>query len=72
MGNKPKAISEIEGLEMLLSRAIARKGGKQFLPIIIPPATETEKANPIFMREFELANKINEIIYFLNNRYPVG
>jgi len=72
LGNKPKAILEIDGLELLLSREISRKKGKQFVPITIPPATETEKANPIFMREFELANKINEIIYFLNNRYPVG
>jgi len=72
LGNKPKVILELDGLILLLTKSISLKKGKQFLPITIPPATETEKANPIFMRDFELANKINEIIYFLNNRYPVG
>lgn len=72
LGNKPKAIDEIDGLELLLTRQISLKNGKQFMPITIPQPTETEKANPIFMRDFELAHKINEIIHFLNNRYPVG
>ena len=71
LGNKPKAITEIEALETLLIREVTKKKGKHFLPIVIPKTTETERANPIFLREFELAEKINEIIYFLNNRYPV-
>ena len=71
LGNKPKAITEIEALETMLVRAINKKKGKHFLPITIPEPTETERANPIFLREFEVAHKVNEIINFLNNRYPV-
>ena len=72
LGHKPKAVSEIETLETLLNHQISKKKGKLFLPIVIPEPTETEKANPIFLRDFELANKVNEIINFLNNRYPVS
>ena len=71
IGNKPKAITEIETLETLLVRAVNKKQGKRFLPITIPEPTETEKANPIFLREFEIANKVNEIINFLNDRHMV-
>lgn len=72
LGNRPKAVSEIEALETLLIHQVNKKKGKLFLPITIPEPTETEKANPIFLREFELANKVNEIINFLNNRYPIS
>jgi len=56
----------------LLSKQIAKKKGFVIVPITIPPPTETEKANPIFMREFELAGKLNEIIHFINNRFQMG
>jgi len=69
LGNKPKAITDIELLELELNRAISKKKGKLFTLITVPPPTDTEKANPIFLREFELANKINEIITFLNGRF---
>lgn len=72
LGNKPKAIQEIEQLEILLIHAVTKKKGKLFLPIIIPEPTETERANPIFLRDFELANKINELINFLNHRHPIN
>lgn len=72
MHKVPQTITHIEALETELLRSISKKKGLQIVPITIPPATETEKANPIFMREFELAGKINEIIYFLNQRHPVG
>lgn len=68
-GNKPKAILELDTLILTLERFAAKKKGKLFLPIVIPQPTETEKANPIFLRDFELANKINEIIFFLNGRF---
>ena len=71
LGNKPQAVTEIETLETMLIREVNKKKGKQFLPITIPDPTETEKANPIFLREFEVAHKVNEIINFINNRYPV-
>ena len=71
LGNKPKAVTEIDALETMLIREINKKKGKLFLPITIPEPTETEKANPIFLREFEVAHKVNEIVNFLNNRYPV-
>lgn len=67
----PQTITDIEILETELLRNIAKKKGVQIVPITIPPATETEKANPIFMRDFEIAGKTNEIIHFLNNRFPV-
>lgn len=69
LGNKDKAITEIDTLEMTLSRAIAKKKGHLILPILIPQPTETEKSNPILLREFELANKFNEIIHFINGRF---
>ena len=68
----PQTIIDIEVLESELMRYISKKKGVQIVPITIPEATDTEKANPIFMRDFELAGKINEIIHFLNNRHPVG
>lgn len=72
MNKVPQSITAIEILETELARNIAKKKGVQIVPITIPPATETEKANPIFMRDFELAGKINEIVQFINNRFPVG
>jgi len=68
----PQTITAIETLETELLRNISKKKGLQIVPITIPAATETERANPIFMREFELAGKINEVIHFLNQRHPVG
>ncbi len=69
LGNKPKAIIEIEAIIIMLTKQVAKKKGKLVLPIVIPSPTETERANPIFLREFELANKINEVIHILNDRY---
>jgi len=69
LGNTPKAINELDGVIIILSRVIAKKKGKLFEIITIPQATETELANPIFMRDFEIANKLNEVITFLNGRF---
>jgi len=71
LGNKPKAVTEIESLELVLTREITKKKGKQFIPISVPTPTEADKSNLIIMRDFEICNKVNEIIYFLNNRHPV-
>ena len=67
----PQTITDIEILESELLRNIAKKKGVQIVPITIPEATDTEKANPIFMRDFEIAGKLNEVIHFINNRFPV-
>jgi len=72
LGMVPQTIMDIEVLENELLRYIAKKKGVQIVPITIPEPTETEKANPIFMRDFEIAGKTNEIIHFINNRFPVG
>ncbi|KKN76223.1 hypothetical protein LCGC14_0372490 [marine sediment metagenome] len=72
MNKVPQTIADIDTLLILLQRDLLKKKGKQIIPITIPPTTETEKANPIFLREFELANKLNEIIFFLNERFPVS
>ena len=72
LGMVPQTISAIEVLETELTRNIAKKKGVQIVPITIPEPTETEKANPIFMRDFEIAGKSNEIIHFINQRFPVG
>jgi len=72
MNMVPQSITAIEVLETELMRHISKKKGKQILPITIPDPTDTEKSNPIFLREFELAGKVNEIIHFINNRFPVG
>jgi len=69
LGNTPTAIAEIDTLEITLTRAITKKKGKLIIPITIPETTDTEKANPIFLREFELAGKVNEIINFINGRF---
>jgi len=71
LGNKPKAVSEIEALDVLLQKAITRKKGKHFIPLSVPTPTEEDKSNLIIMRDFEIANKVNEIINFLNNRHPI-
>lgn len=72
MNKVPQSIGEIETLVLELTRHISKKKGKQIIPITIPSPTETERANPIFLREFELAGKVNEVISFLNDRYPVS
>lgn len=72
MNMVPQSIGDIDTLLLQLTRHINKKKGKQIIPITIPPPTDTEKANPIFLREFELAGKVNEIISFLNDRYPVS
>ncbi len=71
LGNKPLAVIELDSLIHVLERQILKKKGKRFLLITIPDPTETEKANPIFMRDFELAHKLNEILLFLNERFSV-
>jgi len=72
MNMVPQSITTIETLEIELMRNISKKKGKHILPITIPEPTETERSNPIFLREFELAGKVNEVIHFINNRFPVG
>lgn len=69
LGNKPKALTEIEVLMEMLQKQINNKKGKIIIPITIPQPTETERANPIFLREFELAGKVNEIIKIINERW---
>ena len=69
LGNKPKAITEIDAIMVMLNKKMARKNGKLFQLIVIPQATETERSNPIFMRDFELGHKMNEILTFLNDRF---
>ena len=69
LGNTPKAIQEIEGIIAILNHEVIKKQGKLFQLINVPQMTETELKNPMLQRDFELANKLNEIITFLNNRF---
>ena len=69
LGNKPKAVTEIESIMEILQKQINLKKGKVIIPITIPEPTDTEKANPIFLRDYELAGKINEIINLINQRW---
>ena len=71
LGNKPKAIIDLDAVILTLERKISKKKGRRFQLITIPTPTETEKSNPIFMRDFELAHKIYEMLVFLNERYSV-
>lgn len=71
LGNKPQAIIEIDTLIIMLEKKILKKKGKRFLPLNIPVATGTSEVNSLFIRDYEIASKQNEIIYFLNERYPV-
>ena len=66
LGNKPKAIAEIEVIMVILQNKIAKKNGKLFRLITIPQQTEATDST---LRDFELAHKVNEIITFLNERY---
>jgi len=61
LGNKPKAIIEIHTLISLLERQITKKKGKQILPIPIAAISD---------QDVDL-QKINEIINFINNRFPI-
>lgn len=69
LGNIPKSIEELEAVISMLQREIARRGGKRFQLISIPQMTETEEKNPLLQRDFELANKLNEVLQFLNNKF---
>lgn len=71
LGNKPKAILKLDTLIIILEREMLKRNGKRFLPLHIPVATETSKTNPLLIRDCEIASKQNEIIHFLNERYPV-
>lgn len=65
LGNKPKAIIEIDALMELLNKNVARSTGK-IEPVHIP-----DKDFGISPYEFGIENrqKINEIINFLNRRF---
>ena len=65
----PQAIEEIGAILLTLEVQESKKKGKIFIPIHIPQTTETERENPLLMRDFEMANKINEIINWLNTRF---
>lgn len=69
LGNIPKATQEIESVLHILNMETAKRQGKLFQPIHIPQMTETELKNPLLQRDFELANKLNEVIMFLNKRF---
>jgi len=57
LGNKPKAITEIEAIMVMLDKQVARKKGLLILPIL-HAQTETD-------------NKVNEIIHYINGRFQV-
>jgi len=69
LGNIPKSIQELESVRDMLQRDIVRRGGKRFQLINIPQMTETELKNPLLQRDFELANKLNEVLSFLNSKF---
>lgn len=69
LGNIPLAKKEIIGTLEILTRECNRKEGKIFQEIHIPQMTETEFKNPVLQRDFEISQKVNEIINFLNNRF---
>ena len=69
LGNIPAAKREIEGTLEILQRDLNKKNGKIFQEIHIPQMTETEFKNPLLQRDFEISQKVNEIIFFLNHRF---
>jgi len=71
LGNKPKAIIELDAVILTLERNIFKKKGRRFQLIAIPVMTKTEESNPMLVRDFELSHKINEILVFLNERYTL-
>lgn len=65
-GVVPLAISEIDATMTLIERKIALSKGKRFLDLHIPqemPNSTNELS--------ETRQKINEIIRFLNERFPI-
>jgi len=68
LGNKPKAISEIEIITIQLEHQIRKKQGKIILPLLIPSAQNITKS-----KSFSLDNrkKLNEIIHFINGRFAL-
>lgn len=69
LGNIPKAKEEVHGTLEILMRECSRKDGKIFQEIHIPQMSDTEMKNPILQRYFEVAQKTNEVIHFLNHRF---
>jgi len=68
LGNKPKAISEIETITIQLEHQIRKKQGKIIVPLLIPGVDEisNEKSFSIDNRK-----KLNEIISFINKRFAL-
>jgi len=60
LGNKPKAIAEIDALIITLERSMALKKGKRF------PFVLTETYSPK-----EIAGVVNQITSYLNKRFPL-
>jgi len=72
LGNKPKAILEIETTIIMLERKLAKEKGSRFTSLHIEqelPGVELSEHGKFTEMNRQ---KINEIIRFLNERFPVS
>lgn len=68
IGNKPKAISEIETITIQLEHQIRKKQGKIIVPLLIPSVEEISNEK-LFCTDNR--KKLNEIISFINKRFAL-
>jgi len=69
-GAVPIAINEIEATMTMIERKIALAKGKRFADLHIPQDLSVTP-NPLIKNDTEIKHKVNEIIRFLNERFPV-
>lgn len=68
LGNKPKAVLEIESLISLLEIHIRKKRGVVILPLLVSSINGISNVT-VFAKDNRA--KINEIIQFLNKRFAL-
>lgn len=68
-GAIPLAVSEIDSTVLLLDRKIAKGNGKRFSELHIPQ-NSTNKTG-VEMELEEMRQKTNEVIRYLNERFPL-
>ena len=70
-GAVPIAIADIDAALLVLQRHVDKAKGKRFQPMVISQMTDVERNNAILQRNFELTKRFNEIVFFLNERFPL-
>lgn len=71
LGNKPKAIVELDAVIHVLEKKIRKSKGNRFHLLHIVKHIPGEPTNPEYQEITKQSQKINEILCFLNERFPL-